>query len=54
VSERFMPEDPPVCARCGGDGFLLDDAGNAVPCECRPVMVRRSRSHGVSSVIPRR
>jgi DNA replication protein DnaC len=43
-----------VCPRCGGDGFLLDEAGDATACECRAARVRRARSHGVSSVIPRK
>jgi DNA replication protein DnaC len=54
VSRRFESREPGACSRCGGDGFVLDDSGDAIPCECRPVMVRRSRSVGVSSVIPRR
>jgi DNA replication protein DnaC len=54
VSGRFDSSEPGACSRCGGDGFVLDDSGDAVPCDCRPVMVRRSRSVGVSSVIPRR
>jgi len=54
VSDRFESRDPAACTRCGGDGFVLDGSGDAIPCECRPVMVRRSRSSGVSSVIPRR
>jgi DNA replication protein DnaC len=42
------------CPKCGGDGFLLDDGGDAVPCECRRMRMRRARSAGVSSVIPRK
>jgi DNA replication protein DnaC len=51
------PANPPErfeCARCGGDGFVLDPQGDAVPCECREVRVRRARTLGVSSVIPRK
>jgi DNA replication protein DnaC len=43
-----------VCPRCGGDGFLLDEHGDATACECRATRVQRSRTTGVSSVIPRR
>ena len=43
-----------VCPKCGGDGFLLDEHGDAIACECRAARVQRSRSTGVSSVIPRR
>ena len=43
-----------VCPRCGGDGFLLDERGDATACECRATRVQRSRTTGVSSVIPRR
>jgi DNA replication protein DnaC len=42
------------CPKCDGDGFLLTEAGEAVACECREVRVRRARSQGVSSVIPRK
>jgi DNA replication protein DnaC len=56
VSDRFVP--PAVqewqCPHCGGDGFVLDDQGEAVACSCRASRVRRSRSTGISTVIPRR
>jgi DNA replication protein DnaC len=42
------------CPRCGGDGFVLDQAGDAVACECRTARARRARSLGSSSVIPRK
>jgi DNA replication protein DnaC len=42
------------CPRCGGDGFVLDEQGEAVACSCRAARVQRARSAGVSSVIPRR
>lgn len=42
------------CPKCGGDGFVLDDAGDAVACECRAARARRARSLGSSSVIPRK
>jgi DNA replication protein DnaC len=42
------------CSHCGGDGFVLDEQGEAVACTCRASRVRRARSAGVSSVIPRR
>ncbi len=56
MTDRFGPMAAGEwqCPRCGGDGFLLDDRGDAIPCECRAARVQRSRSTGVSSVIPRR
>jgi DNA replication protein DnaC len=42
------------CPRCHGSGFVLDDNDEAVPCDCRQARLRRARSAGVSSVIPRR
>jgi DNA replication protein DnaC len=42
------------CPHCGGDGFVLDEHGEAVACECRATRVQRARSSGVSSVIPRK
>jgi DNA replication protein DnaC len=43
-----------VCPRCGGDGFVLESGGDAVACECRAARVRRARSMGGSSAIPRK
>jgi DNA replication protein DnaC len=43
-----------TCPKCGGDGFVLNDAAEAVACECRERRIQRSRGAGVSSVIPRR
>ena len=57
MSERFArnaPADERSCPRCGGDGFVLDDRGDAIACDCRAARVRRARSVGTSSVIPRR
>jgi DNA replication protein DnaC len=56
VTDRFVrtPRAEWECPRCGGDGFLLDDHGEAVACECRATRVQRSRSAGTSSVIPRK
>lgn len=43
-----------VCPKCGGDGFVLDEAGDAKACACRSARLRRARSAGGSSVIPRK
>jgi DNA replication protein DnaC len=43
-----------TCPRCDGDGFVLNEAGEAVSCECRENRIRRTRSRGVSSIIPRK
>jgi DNA replication protein DnaC len=42
------------CQKCGDDGFVLDEAGEAVACECRERRIRMARMEGVSSVIPRK
>ena len=31
------------CSKCGGDGFVLDEHGDATACECRSARVRRER-----------
>jgi DNA replication protein DnaC len=56
MSERFPQAggEDWTCPKCGGDGFLLDERGEAVACGCRAARTRRARSTGVSSVIPRR
>jgi DNA replication protein DnaC len=56
VTDRFVRAPGPEweCPRCGGDGFLLDDHGEAVACECRATRMQRSRSTGASSLIPRK
>ena len=43
-----------VCPQCAGSGFVLDDNDEAVACRCRETRLRRARSAGVASVIPRR
>jgi DNA replication protein DnaC len=56
MTRRFsdLEGDDWTCPRCGGDGFLLDERGDAVACECRAARLRRARSTGMSSVIPRK
>jgi DNA replication protein DnaC len=56
MSERFgqIGAEARVCHTCGGDGFVLDERGEAVACKCRAARVQRARSAGVSSVIPRK
>src|SRR5207244_1415840 len=43
-----------VCPNCEGTGYVLDSNEEAVACDCLATRVRRARSSGVSSVIPRR
>jgi DNA replication protein DnaC len=43
-----------VCPKCEGSGFVLDANDEAVPCDCHEMRVRKARSSGVSSVIPRK
>jgi DNA replication protein DnaC len=56
MSERFVrvASEEWECPHCGGDGFVLDEQGDAVACSCRASRLRRSRSTGASSVIPRK
>lgn len=42
------------CPKCHGDGFVLDEAGDAQACECRSARLRRMRSSGGAAVIPRK
>jgi DNA replication protein DnaC len=42
------------CPKCGGDGFVLDDSGDAQACECRAARLKRFRSSGGTAVIPRK
>jgi DNA replication protein DnaC len=51
---RFTRDIEWQCKQCGGDGFVLNDAGEAVECECRERRIRVSRMEGISSVIPRK
>jgi DNA replication protein DnaC len=40
---------------CDGSGFVIDEATKAaVPCECRPARINRSRARTLSAVIPKR
>jgi DNA replication protein DnaC len=43
-----------ICPKCSGDGFVLNDEGEALPCSCRRNRVQRARARGVNSVIPRK
>jgi DNA replication protein DnaC len=43
---------PCPLAICDGSGWILGPEDVARPCECRPRMIARARSHGVASVIP--
>jgi DNA replication protein DnaC len=49
-----LPERDWLCARCEGDGFVLNEEGEAVACSCRTNRIRRARTSGVSSVIPKK
>ena len=42
------------CQECGGDGFLLNESGEAIPCDCRERRIQNARLEGISSVIPRK
>lgn len=43
-----------VCPHCHGDTWVLDDRGNSVPCVCRDEAVRRARTRGLITNVPRR
>lgn len=43
-----------VCPHCDGSTWVLDDAGEPVPCSCRAETLRRARTHGLITTIPRR
>lgn len=51
---RFARDAEWECKKCGGDGFVLNDAGEAIACECRERRIRLARMEGVTSVIPRK
>ena len=46
----------PACplGRCEGNGFILLDDGDAVPCECRDTLIGRGISRGMGTGIPKR
>lgn len=54
MSARFERAGTRECPKCDGTGFLLDGNDEAAACDCLEVRVRRARSSGVSSVIPRK
>jgi hypothetical protein len=40
---------------CDGSGFRIDEATrSAYECRCRPIVIARARTAGLSSVIPKR
>ena len=39
---------------CEGNGFILHDDGEAVPCECRDALIGRGVSRGMGTGIPKR
>ena len=39
---------------CEGNGFILRDDGEAVPCECRDTLIGRGVSRGMGTGIPRK
>ena len=46
--------DDYVCPHCGGSTWVIDDHGDAQPCACRAGRVRRARTRGLITGIPRR
>lgn len=43
-----------VCPHCHGDTWVFNDAGESVPCVCRAESVRRARTRGLITNVPRR
>jgi DNA replication protein DnaC len=43
-----------VCPHCHGDTWVLDENGESVPCVCREETIRRARTRGLVTTIPRR
>lgn len=43
-----------VCPHCNGATWVLDENGDATPCVCRAETVRRARTRGLITTIPRR
>lgn len=43
-----------VCPHCDGSTWVLDEHGEAVPCVCREETLRRARTRGLITTIPRR
>ena len=42
------------CQHCDGSTWVFDDAGELVPCVCRDETIRRARTRGLITTIPRR
>lgn len=43
-----------VCPHCHGDTWVFDENGESVPCVCRDEAVRRARTRGLTTNVPRR
>jgi DNA replication protein DnaC len=43
-----------VCPHCGGSTWVIDDNGDSTACVCRDGRLRRARTQGLITTIPRR
>lgn len=43
-----------VCPHCNGATWVLDENGDATPCVCRADAVRRARTRGLLTTVPKR
>lgn len=43
-----------ICPHCNGSTWVLDEDGEATPCDCRAETIRRARTRGLTTTIPRR
>ena len=46
--------DDYVCPKCGGSTWVIDANGDSQPCECRGQRIRRAKTKGLITTIPRR
>lgn len=46
--------DDYVCPRCGGSTWVIGESGDSEPCDCRGGRIRRAKTKGLITTIPRR
>src|SRR5665647_1083842 len=53
-SPQSSAREQETCPICGGSTWVLDDNNEPVPCKCRQGRLRRARTSGIISTIPRK
>ncbi|MGB0872101.1 MAG: ATP-binding protein [Solirubrobacterales bacterium] len=43
-----------ICPHCNGATWVLDDNGDATPCVCRAERIRRAKTRGLLTTVPKR